>query len=137
MSDTTQTGVFYYNDGFYDMEKFMHMLGIESLEEAKDQLENIGEYECEETTLEPIFQVTDKIKDAVLSTVLEEMYNRSEDRYPLNDIAIEQTEKDLKAALIDSIDFVKLQKALPKLYYPNGKKFTITKKDILQHFENS
>jgi hypothetical protein len=136
MSDTTQAGVFYYNDEFYNMEQFMHMLGIESLADAKYYLDDLDQFECEETTLELIFQVTDKIKECLLSTMLEEMYNRNEDRYPLNDIAIEQTEKDLKAALIDSIDFVKLQSALPKLYYPNGKKFTITKKDILQHFEN-
>ena len=47
----------------------------------------------------------------------------------------EKSYEDVKKAIIESIDIEKLKEKLPKFMYPNNVFETITKADLIKHFE--
>lgn len=98
----------------------------DNLKEAIKNLDDDWSVDCEETTLEPIFVLT---KEKLVDAINDHIYNHFEDRFPEDS---DSTDKEISEAIKQSIDIEKLNSLLPKLYYPNGKKFTITKADLLE-----
>lgn len=91
-------------------------------------LEDDWEIEAEETTLEKIFKADEKfIIDSIVSNT-----DKWEDRFPdpNND---EREFAQIRNAIRESIDVEKMNSLLPELHYANGKKFKITKKDLLEY----
>ena len=103
-----------------DLESLMFLLGIgEDIDLPDDWTYKV---ECAE--LESMYQLdADKIADLLLSNY--------DDRYsedaPQHDKVI--------IALNDSVDFKRLNAAIPKLWYPNGKFITITKLDLVEFIQ--
>jgi len=126
----TPTTSFLYEDRFYDdveelIEDLLDDLDFESAKKEIESLEEGFTIDCEETTLEKIFVIDEKF---VIEAIQNQIGNRFEDRfseYPENE------DKDINEAIRQSVDLVKLNELLPSLYYPNGKRFKITKQDLL------
>jgi len=116
---------FFYDDRFCtDIEDLMCELDID--EETLSDMEDDWEIECEETTLEKIFVMK---KEFITNTIL----NRTdiwEDRFPEDS---DDIFKQIEIAIDNSIDVDKLNKGLPSLYYPNGKRFKIKKSDLIEY----
>lgn len=119
---------FFEDDKFHsDLESLMsdHDLNNEEVIKALDDSWHI---DCEEANLEKIFILNE---DFVVNAILGQM-DRWEDRFPAEDHD-ERTDDSIKRAIGQSIDIVKMNSLIPELYYSNGKKFKITKKDLLEY----
>ena len=80
---------------------------------------------AEETDLEPVLKMdANYVEDLVDNIVDNEI-----ERFPEEPDSII---KKLNKAFMESFDFEKFNQECPKMYYPNGKRFTITKKDLLE-----
>ncbi len=112
---------FCYNDNHYsNLEELIHDL-FDSDEEEIKSLPEDWSIKVELSELEPMFKL-----DA--SRLEELLYNSDEERY-----SEDAPESDrIKKALDDCVDFEKLNKMIPKLYYPSNKFEMITKKDLLE-----
>lgn len=111
---------FFYEDVFCsDLDDLLNQLN----EEASD-LNDDWTCRVELTTLEPMFTLN-------ADNLAEMLYNNKEERYsedaPQDEVIIK--------ALKECIDFEKLNSKIPKLYYPNNKFVTITKKDLIEYSE--
>lgn len=119
-------------ENFFIEEEFCHdlddVIRICDLEYncSISELEEDWSIEVEESELQKIFTLT---KDFVVNALIEKT-DRWEERFPEeSDNLFER----IKNAFEQSIDFEKMNILLPELYYPNGKKFKITKKDLLEY----
>jgi hypothetical protein len=115
---------FFYNGYFIsDLEDFIEELGLD--EEDISDLPDDWEEECQESKLEKIFVLKEKfILDNIMSAT--EVW---EDRFPEES---DRTFKEIEKTILQSIDVEKLNSLLPEIYYPNGKKFKVTKNDLLE-----
>lgn len=113
---------FFYDDRFCtDIDDLMFELDID--EEVLLDLDDDWEIECEETTFEKMFVVEKQfVVDAIVSQT-----DLWEDRFPEES---DDLFKKIKKAVADAINIDKLNEGIPSLYYPNGKYFKITKKDL-------
>lgn len=119
---------FFVDDKFHsDLESLMSDMGINDDDDIK-ALEEDWSVDCEESTLEKMFQVDEKfIVDSIVCQT-----DKWEDRFPDPDND-EREFAQIKKAIRESVDIEKMNSLLPELYYPNGKKFKITKKDLLEY----
>lgn len=114
---------FFIEDRFYnDLGDYLDECDID--EENVNGLEETWSVEVEGSNLEKIFTLTD---DYVADCVIEGT-DRWEDRFPEDP---EKTFEKIKKALKAGLDIKKINESLPSLYYPNGKKYTISKSDII------
>lgn len=116
---------FFVDDKFYsDFNEFL--IDIEVEEDEINELDEDWTQEIELTTLEPILKIDEKY----LNNIVEEITDWEVERFPEDgDKVIDK----IKEAFIKSFDQNKLNELMPKLYYPNGKKVTLTKKDLLDY----
>jgi hypothetical protein len=116
---------FFYDDRFcLDISDLMEILDID--DENLDELEDDWSVTCEGATLEKIFVIE---KEFAVSAIVNETDTWS-DRFPEDDWSVTLFEQ-IKKAIAESIDIEKLNEKLPSLYYPNGKKFKVTKDDLV------
>lgn len=116
---------FFINENFHcDLESLINDLDIYEVEELGDD----WEIQAEESNIEKIFTLNE---DFVVSTIVEHT-DKWEDRFPEES---DDLFKRIKNAIKQSIDIEKMNSLLPELYYPNGKRFKITKKDLLAFIE--
>ena len=115
---------FFYNGYFIsDLEDFLEELGLD--EEDIIDLPDDWVEECQLSTLEKIFVLNEKfILDGIINSL-----DVWEDRFPEES---DRTFKEIEKAILQSIDVEKLNSLLPEIYYPNGKKFKVTKNDLLE-----
>jgi len=116
---------FFYDDRFCsDISDLMDVFDID--DENLAELEDDWLVTCEETTLEKMFVIK---KDFAVKAIVNQT-DTWEDRFPEeSDDLFKQIEK----AIGDAIDIDKLNEGLPSLYYPNGKKFKVTKADLVEY----
>ena len=116
---------FFYDDRFCsDISDLMDVFDID--DENLAELEDDWSVTCEETTLEKMFVVR---KEFAVNAIVNQT-DTWEDRFPEeSDDLFKQIEK----AISDAIDIEKLNEGLPSLYYPNGKKFKVTKADLVEY----
>lgn len=121
---------FFIDDRFYDgIEDLIEYLELNEEEELKN-LPDDYEEEAIEGSLEPVFTLT---KDWIVDTIIQRT-DQFEERFPDPiDDDDEKTFNAIKNAIKESIDIDKLNSLIPKLWYNNGKKFKITKKDLLEY----
>lgn len=120
---------FFVEDKFYaDIEELMSDHDLE--EEDLPGLPDDWAVKCMSTNLEPICAL--KYGD-VIEAIVEYMFRYHEERMPeeYDDCS---TKKRLEAAITSSVDVGKLNDLMPKLYYPGGEDFTITKQDLIACF---
>ncbi len=110
---------FFYSDEYYsELGDLMEDLDID--EDNVNELPDDYALECRGSDLEPIFQLS--------AEWITERVN--EERWPEDmDSICDQAYK----AVNDNIDFAKVNSLIPKLYYPSRRKFTITKKDLIEY----
>ena len=126
---------FFVDSDFYEtIEDLLVEMEIENTSDAVEYIEEDLALVCEKTTLEPMFKIGKVDQDNILSNVFEDLCTRNDDRFPEDS---DSTDKKIKEAIKKSIDFKKLKELLPSLYYPNGEKFIITKKDILTYLKEN
>lgn len=117
---------FFYDDKFCsDISDLMDVFDID--EDNLAELEDGWSVTCEETTLEKIFVIK---KEFAVNAIIEQT-DTWEDRFPEES---DDLFRRIKEAIDDAIDIEKLNEGLPSLYYPNGKKFKITKKDLIDYY---
>lgn len=85
----------------------------------------------EHTNYEHIFQFDESDKKEIINSIFDIIYDNYNERFPIEN---DRIDKEIKSALLDAIDFDKINKAIPKLYYPNRTFTTLTKVEILEHF---
>jgi hypothetical protein len=116
---------FFYNDKFYrDIEELSE--DLEDLQEENDIKELPEDYKIEiyKSSLEQlVYFDIDWFFDSI-----------DEDRY--SEQGSDEEANEIQKALIDSIDFNKLNKQIPKLYYPTREKTFITKEDLLKYWND-
>ncbi len=115
---------FFYDDKFCsDLSDLMDVFDID--EENVNELEDDWSATCEETSLEKIFVVK---KEFAVNAIVSQT-ETWEERFPEE---ADDLFKQIEKAVTDAIDIDKLNEGLPSLYYPNGKKFKITKLDLIE-----
>lgn len=121
---------FFIDDRFYyNIEDLIEYLELNEEEELKN-LPDDYEQEAIEGSLEAVFTLT---KDWIVDTIIQRT-DQFEGRFPDPiDDDDEKTFNAIKNAIKESIDIDKLNSLIPKLWYGNGKKFKITKKDLLAY----
>ncbi len=112
---------FYYDSFCMDLDKLADLCDID--EDNVNDLKDDWQVKVELSDLEPIFNV-----DA--ENLCQLLADANEDRLSVD---FDEEKKVLKA-LKETIDFDKLQDALPKLYYPNNKFKSITKSNMVEWF---
>jgi hypothetical protein len=119
-------------ENFFKEEEFCHdlddVIRICDLEDdgAISELEEDWSIEVEESELQKIFTLK---KEFVVNAIIEQT-DTWEERFPEDS---DRLFEEIKKAVEQSIDIEKMNSLLPELYYPNGKKFTITKKELLEY----
>lgn len=114
---------FFYNENFFsDLSELVDHLDID--ENSISELPEDWSITCEETTLEKVFVIPKQFAVNAIVGLTENW----DDRLPGES---ESLHKQIEIAISDAIDIDKLNNGLPSLYYPNGKKFKITKSDLL------
>jgi hypothetical protein len=114
---------FFYKDWFYsNLSELALVLDInkENINELRDD----WQVTVELADLEPIFEVNADLLYELLA-------NTYEDRFPEEFYH----EKGVMRAIKGAINFTKLNRTLPKLYYPNNNFVTVTKGDLLTLFK--
>ena len=126
---------FFCDDNFYEtVADLTEYLDLVDSEMAENELEDEVIYECFTCTQEPIFKYIKKaLFEDIGKEVIEALYYRNEDRYPEEPEAIE--EKILKA-FEESFDVEKFNSLLPKMFYPNGEMFKVTKANIVEYLQD-
>lgn len=113
---------FFYEDTFCsDLEDFANLFGID--EDNVNELKDDWQVKVELSDLEPIFNICAENLCQLLADANEERLSYDFDE-----------EEKILQALKETINFEKLNDALPKLYYPNNKFQTITKADLAERF---
>jgi len=114
---------FIENDFYSEFTDFLDDYQID--EDNVQDLPDDWEVKIELSDLEPIFDLDAETLCKIISQCSEERLSEDEN----------EEDKIIKA-LEKCVDFEKLKKELPKLYYPNWEYETITKADLLKYFEN-
>ena len=109
-------------ENFFYGEEFYREIGdlIDDISETED-LSDISEdwkITCEYATLEPIFKLD---ADWIMNRINDERFSE------------EGRESDDVYEILNQLDYSQVNERMPKLYYPNGKKFDITKQDLLDY----
>lgn len=107
---------------FTDLSDLMEYYNIE--EDELNNLDDDWSQTLQTSTLEPIFQLTE---DFVIDSIMEKI-EIWEERFPEES---ERSLKELMEAIKSGIDINKINENIPKLYYPNSKKVTITKQTLI------
>ncbi len=116
---------FFYDDKFCsDLSDLFDIFDID--DENIAELPDDWSATCEETTLEKMFEIK---KDFAVNAIVEQT-DTWEERFPEES---DDLFKRIKKAISDAIDIDKLNEAIPSLYYANGKKFVITKQDLIDN----
>lgn len=120
---------FFIGDRFYsDIESLLEHLELE--EEDIATLDDNWHENAEGTTLQNIFVMDE---DWVINTILQQT-EKWDYRFPEDaDEGQNSVFDQIRNAIKQSIDIEKMNSLLPKLYYPNGKKFKITKQDLFEY----
>lgn len=118
---------FFYGDKFYSDISDL----LEDIEVEDDNVKNLPDdwsIDCEDCSLEQMFVLTNEF---VSNSILERT-DKWEDRFPEDtDIVDIKIRKAIEAG----IDVDKMNALMPKLWYPNGTMFTITKKDLISEVD--
>ncbi len=115
---------FFVDENFYsELSDFAEYLELD--EEDIRLLPDDYSETAEEATLEPVFIADERFFDDMVEAIAD--WNI--ERFPDDD---NRTYEKLKIALKESFDIDKLNSLMPKLYYPNGTRFKITKANLLQ-----
>lgn len=127
----TQSEYFFYEDKFIsDVEDLLYELNLDENDDDSDikNLPDDWSVVCEESKHEKMFQfkIDDVVSDIISHT------DRFEERFPEES---ERVFKELEVAVKNGIDIDKINSEIPKLYYPSGVSFTITKNDLLEYFK--
>jgi len=128
IDDCCQEGSLFKNF-FFDGHFYSSMDDLLDADDDIDDLPDDWEATCMHSTLEPIFELT---KDFVATAVIDRA-DHYEDRFPED---YDTVEKEIRSAVEAGIDIDKMNGLLPKLYYPNGTTFKITKKDLIEYFND-
>lgn len=116
---------FFYDDIFcQDLDDLIQELELN--DETINDLSDDWKIVVEATTLQPIFQFK---KEFIVNCIVNNT-DVWEDRFPVNS---DNTFKQIEKAIEQGIDLEQINEQLPRLYYPNGKKFEITKQDLLDY----
>lgn len=116
---------FFYDEYFCsDIGELMVNLHLEDEDIA--ELPDDWSVSCEESKFEKIFALS---KQFVTNAVLDST-DKWEERFPEDSDSIF---KQIEKAINEAIDIDKLNAGLPELYYPIGKKFTVTKADLIEY----
>lgn len=119
---------FFYNDDFFrDMEDLMDDLNLKA-EADIYSLPDDWKIEAVESNLEKMFVLTNEY-------VIEAILGRTdifEERFPEDDFTCLN---ELRKVIPKCIDIEKMNQAVKELYYPNGKKITITKSDLIEYIK--
>lgn len=115
---------FFIEDRFYtELSDLIDEMDLD--DEMVQNLPDDWSIEVEDSNLEKMFVFKERF---VIDSIVERT-DQWEDRFPEEpDRVNEKIEKAIKAG----IDIDKINELLPSLYYPNGKKYTITKKDLIE-----
>jgi len=114
---------FFIETDFYpDIESYLSDIEMEDIDIIN--LKDDWKVKIELTKLGPIFQykIDHLVSDIINGT------DRWDDRFPEDSDTIF---KELEFAVKQSIDLDKLNSLIPKLYYPSGEFYELTKKDLL------
>lgn len=116
---------------FFVDDKFYTELGdlMDDLEIDDDSIKDLPEnwsHKVDLTTLAPMFELEPK---RFVDDVIELLIDKHEDRSSEDGDEWDRLQKALSA----SIDFEKIKASIPKLYYINGKSYTITKQDLIDY----
>ena len=115
----------FYDDVFFsDLSEVMDYFDID--EDELHQLEDDWSVELEGSKEEHLFQLTE---DFVIDAIMEKT-EHWEDRFPEES---DRTTKELRGSIKSGIDINKINQAIPKLFYPNGKKVIVTKQEIIDY----
>jgi len=104
-------------DFYYDASDLMGELDLE--EEDLPELPDDWFVEVEQTELEPMFQLS---ADWICERLDEERGSEDGNEY-----------SEVHKIITANLDFSKVNELIPKLYYPNGKRFKITKADLIEY----
>lgn len=117
---------FFIDENFCsDLDDLIRIYDLED-DNAIPELDEDWSVEVEESELQKIFTLK---KEFVVSAIIEKT-DTWEERFPEDS---DRLFEEIKKAIEQSIDIEKMNSLLPELYYPNGKKFKITKKDLLEY----
>lgn len=115
---------FFVDENFYsELSDFAEDLELD--EEDIRLLPDDYSVTAEETTLERVFDIDDRLIDSICENLIDWNIERFLEE---SDNVIEKINKAVKSC----IDTEKLNSLMPKMYYPNGKFFKITKTDLLE-----
>jgi len=108
--------VFVYNDKFYyEIGDLLDDYDIENPQDIEDDM-SFTIYPCQ---LEPLVTLS---ADWIMDRIDEERFSEEGD----------ESEK-VADTLLKYIDFEKVNSMMPKMYYPIGPKYILTKKDIIEY----
>jgi len=115
---------FFVDDNFYtDLEDYMEQNDLAEVVDV-NQFDDDWTQEIHLCREETIFEI-DK---GDFEGVVDDLVDGHEDRIGERDVS-----EDILAAIMGGLDLAKVNAAMPKLWYPNGEKDTITKQDLLDN----
>lgn len=120
---------FFIDENFYeDLADYIEKTFGDDKEAIEDLDDNFEE-DCREGVEQSIFPIS-ITTEWIIDTIVE-IYDR---RFPEeSDELYSKIKKLLEANIIVNTEAI--EKALPKLFYPYGKRFTITKQDLLDSYD--
>ena len=122
---------FFIDEDFYTgIEDYLAHFELE--QDDVEALPDGFEQETELSTLEPICKID---KDWLHKAIINQIIDNHEDRISADDGVLEEVEKKIKIALLESINVDKMNEWMPMYYYPNGTKAKLTKQDLLDYFK--
>ena len=117
---------FFWNEYFCsDIEDFLRHADLEEDEDIK-ALPSDACWTVEMTTLELVIKIDDRDFNRIVGDIVDGKIERLPE--DCDDVCA-----SIEKAFKESIDLVKLNELMPKLYYPNGTKEKITKQDLLDY----
>lgn len=98
--------------------------------DAKEWVESLNDDWYEDVELATEEKIFTPSENEIVECIEEYLRNWNEDRYPEDS---ERIDKKVREAIEKSFSINKLNDSLPTMYYPNGKRERITKKDLLEN----
>lgn len=105
-------GIYYNYNHYTDIQALAEELSDDG---SLNEIEN--DIEVEETNLEPMFQFD---ANSITDNLDEERMSEDGDEVD-----------EIRELIKKHVDFTKVNELMPKLWYPNGKKYKITKQQLL------
>lgn len=122
----TPTNPFFKDEIFYlNLEQYLTYNDIDK--EEVEEYESDYTLQVEDTILEPAITIDKNDIERIIGGLCD----WNEERLPED---YDKTFEKLTKAFTESFDMEKFNQLSPKLWYPNGKKITITKQDLIDSF---